>query len=114
MNGIDLCFSREIFILKISNFENLWSGVHFRKEKEEERIAGILYPLIQFLILTEAERKKFLDQFLYAEQEFVAAKGREQALQEQLLKEVNDYQERFRKQIQSQSDLEVCLSLFLM
>ena len=109
-----LCFSREIFILKISKFENLWSGVHCRKEKEEESIAGSLYPLIQFLILTEAERKKFLDQFLYAEQEFVAAKGREQALQEQLLKEVNDYQERFRKQIQSQSDLEVCLSLFLM
>ncbi|KAM4126170.1 hypothetical protein ACJW30_01G369200 [Castanea mollissima] len=57
----------------------------------------------------EAERKKFLDQFLYAEQELAAAKGREQALQEQLLKEVNDYQERFRKQIQSQSDLEVKL-----
>ncbi|KAL0013020.1 hypothetical protein SO802_000089 [Lithocarpus litseifolius] len=56
----------------------------------------------------EAERKKFLDQFLYAEQELAAAKGREQALQEQLLKEVNDYQERFRRQIQSQSDLE-CL-----
>ena len=108
-----LCFSRDIFILKIFNFENLWSGVHFRKEKEE-RIAGSLYLLIQFLILTEAERKKFLDQFLYAEQELAAAKGREQALQEQLLKEVNDFQERFRKQIQSQSDLEVCLSLFLM
>lgn len=57
----------------------------------------------------EAERKKFLDQFLYAEQELAAAKGREQALQEQLLKEVNDFQERFRKQIQSQSDLEVKL-----
>lgn len=57
----------------------------------------------------EAERKRFLDQFLYAEQELAAAKGREQALQEQLLKEVNDFQERFRKQIQSQSDLEVKL-----
>ncbi|XP_075649818.1 uncharacterized protein LOC142620248 isoform X7 [Castanea sativa] len=54
----------------------------------------------------EAERKKFLDQFLYAEQELAAATGREQALQEQLLKEVNDFQERFRKQIQSQSNLE--------
>ncbi|XP_075649801.1 mitotic spindle checkpoint protein MAD1 isoform X4 [Castanea sativa] len=57
----------------------------------------------------EAERKKFLDQFLYAEQELAAATGREQALQEQLLKEVNDFQERFRKQIQSQSNLEVKL-----
>ncbi|KAK9286475.1 hypothetical protein L1049_014872 [Liquidambar formosana] len=45
---------------------------------------------------TEAERKKFRDQFLYVEQELAAAKGREQALQEQLLKEVNDYQERFK------------------
>lgn len=65
-----------------------------------------------FIILTEAERKKFLDQFLYAEQELAAAKGREQALQEQLLKEMNDFQERFKKQIQSQSEVEVCLFAF--
>lgn len=59
------------------------------------------------MIDAEAERKKFLDQFLYAEQELAAAKGREQAMQEQLLKEVNDSQERLRKQIQSRSELEV-------
>lgn len=64
------------------------------------------------MILTEAERKQILDQFLYTEQELAAAKGREHALQEQLLKEVNDFQERFKKQIQSHSELEVSLFSF--
>lgn len=58
---------------------------------------------------TEAERKKFRDQFLYAEQELAAAKGREQALHEQLLKEVDDSQERLKKQIQLSNELEVKL-----
>lgn len=53
--------------------------------------------------------KKFRDQFYYAEQELAAAKGREQALQEQLLKEVNDSHERIKKQIQLHSELEVQL-----
>ncbi|KAJ1400411.1 Spindle assembly checkpoint component Mad1 [Sesbania bispinosa] len=57
----------------------------------------------------ESERKKFLDQFLYTEQELAAAKGREQALQDQLLKEVTESQERLRKQIQLNSELEVKL-----
>lgn len=57
----------------------------------------------------EAEVKKFRDQFYYAEQELAAAKGREQALQEQLLKEVNDSHERIKKQIQSYSELELKL-----
>ncbi|KAI3984576.1 hypothetical protein MKX01_040453 [Papaver californicum] len=56
---------------------------------------------------TEAERKKFKDQFCYVEQELAAAKGREKALQEQLMKEVTDSQERIQKQIQSFSELEV-------
>lgn len=55
----------------------------------------------------EAERKKFRDQFLYAEQELAAAKGREGVLQEQLLKEVDDSRERLKKQIQLCSELEV-------
>ncbi|XP_027332000.1 mitotic spindle checkpoint protein MAD1 isoform X4 [Abrus precatorius] len=59
--------------------------------------------------LVESERKKFLDQFLYAEQELAAAKGREQALQDQLLKEVTESQERLRKQIQLNSELQVKL-----
>lgn len=56
---------------------------------------------------TDAERKKFRDQFLYAEQELAAAKGREGVLQDQLLKEVTDSQERLRKQIQLCCELEV-------
>lgn len=56
---------------------------------------------------SEAERMKFRDQLLYAEQELAAAKGREQALQDQLLKEVNESQERLRKQIHIHSELEV-------
>lgn len=57
----------------------------------------------------EAERQKFKDQFFQAEQELAAAKGREQGLQEQLLKEVNDSQDRLKKQIQAHSDLEIKL-----
>lgn len=67
-----------------------------------------MYLSFNFHLVTETERKKFLDQFLYAEQELAAAKGREQALQDQLLKEVTDSQERLRKQIQLNSELEVC------
>ncbi|KAK7263774.1 hypothetical protein RJT34_31371 [Clitoria ternatea] len=57
----------------------------------------------------ESERKTFLDQFLYAEQELAAAKGREQALQDQLSKEVTDSQERLKNQIQLNSELQVKL-----
>ncbi|XP_043722124.1 mitotic spindle checkpoint protein MAD1 isoform X2 [Telopea speciosissima] len=57
----------------------------------------------------EAEKKKFRDKFYYAEQELAAAKGREQALQEQLLNEVKDSWERLEKQIKSYSELEVKL-----
>lgn len=65
------------------------------------------------LIVAESERKKILDQFLYAEQELAAAKGREQALQEQLLNEVSESQERLRKQIQLNSELQVCFLRWL-
>ncbi|XWS11565.1 hypothetical protein CRYUN_Cryun37aG0008900 [Craigia yunnanensis] len=54
----------------------------------------------------EVERKKFRDQFLYAEQELAAAKGREQMLHDQLLKEVNDSQERFKKQLELNNELQ--------
>ncbi|KAI5414351.1 mitotic spindle checkpoint protein MAD1 [Lathyrus oleraceus] len=57
----------------------------------------------------DTERKKFVDQFLYTEQELAAAKGREKALQDQLLKEVTDSQERLRKHIQLNSELQVKL-----
>ena len=62
-------------------------------------------------LVAEADRKKFREQFFYAEQELAAVKGREKALQEQLLKEVNDSHERLKKQIQSHTELEVLLCL---
>ncbi|XP_074330470.1 mitotic spindle checkpoint protein MAD1 [Apium graveolens] len=55
---------------------------------------------------SESERKKFREQFLYAEQELAAGKGREQALQDQLMKEVNDSHERLKKQFDQYGELE--------
>lgn len=60
-----------------------------------------------YYLVTESERKKVREQFLYAEQELAAAKGREQALQDQLMKEVNESHERLKKQFQQYSELEV-------
>uniref|UniRef100_A0A5B7BXX2 Putative mitotic spindle checkpoint protein MAD1 n=1 Tax=Davidia involucrata TaxID=16924 RepID=A0A5B7BXX2_DAVIN len=76
-------------------------------EKQARDYQSRLEALNDDFCKAEAERKKFRDQYFYAEQELAAAKGREQALQEQLLKEVNDSQERLKKQIQSYSELEV-------
>lgn len=44
---------------------------------------------------------------MYAEQELAAAKGREQALQDQLMKEVDDSHERLKKQFVQYGELEV-------
>ncbi|KAE8648888.1 mitotic spindle checkpoint protein MAD1 isoform X1 [Cucumis sativus] len=57
----------------------------------------------------ESERKKFLDQLLYTEQELAAARRREKVLQEQLIKEISDSGERLKKQMQISSELEVRL-----
>ncbi|CAK9168438.1 unnamed protein product [Ilex paraguariensis] len=57
-------------------------------EKQAHDYQSKLEELNDNFCKTDAERKKFRDQFLYAEQELAAAKGREQALQEQLLKEL--------------------------
>ncbi|KAJ6394964.1 hypothetical protein OIU77_024055 [Salix suchowensis] len=46
-------------------------------------------------LVREDEKKRFPDKLLQVEQELAAAKGREHALQNQLVKEVNDNQERF-------------------
>ncbi|XP_024023564.1 mitotic spindle checkpoint protein MAD1 isoform X1 [Morus notabilis] len=78
-------------------------------EKEARDCQSSLEAMNEKFSKVEAERKKYLDQFLYTEQELAAAKGREQSLQEQLLKDVTDSQERFRKQIESYSKLEVKL-----
>ncbi|KAH7576024.1 hypothetical protein JRO89_XS02G0279000 [Xanthoceras sorbifolium] len=76
-------------------------------EKQVREYQSKLEELNENFLKAEAERKKFRDQFLQTEQELAAAKGREEALKEQLLKEVHDSQERLRKQIQTCSELEV-------
>ncbi|XP_059648311.1 mitotic spindle checkpoint protein MAD1-like [Cornus florida] len=78
-------------------------------EKQARDSKSKLELLNDDLCKAEAERKKYRDQFFYAEQEIAAAKGREQALQEQLLKEINDSQDRLKKQFESFSKLEVKL-----
>ncbi|XP_039060342.1 mitotic spindle checkpoint protein MAD1-like isoform X1 [Hibiscus syriacus] len=74
-------------------------------EKQISDYQSKLEALSESLSKAEAERKKFRDQFLYAEQELAAAKGREQMLHDQLLKEVNDSQERFVKQLETNNEL---------
>ncbi|XVF75090.1 hypothetical protein PTKIN_Ptkin13bG0160300 [Pterospermum kingtungense] len=75
-------------------------------EKQIRDYQSKLEAINENLSKAESERKKFRDQFLYAEQELAAAKGREQMLHGQLLKEVNDSQERFKKQLESYNELQ--------
>ncbi|GAB2283854.1 hypothetical protein Dimus_018340 [Dionaea muscipula] len=79
------------------------------KEKLLSDCESKLQTLNDNLCKAEAERKKYREQFLSAEQELAAAKGREKALQNQLLKEVDDSHERLKKQIQQNNELEVKL-----
>lgn len=76
-------------------------------EKQARDNQSKLETLNNDYLKADAERKKFRDQFLNAEQELAAAKGREEALQDQLMKEVNVSQERLRKQLQLYSEFEV-------
>lgn len=46
------------------------------------------------------------------EQELAAARGREKALQGQIIKEINDSEEHYKKHIQSHQELEVLLIRF--
>ncbi|OIT29589.1 mitotic spindle checkpoint protein mad1 [Nicotiana attenuata] len=75
-------------------------------EKQARDSQSKLETLNNDYLKADAERKKFRDQFLNSEQELAAARGREEALQDQLLKEVNASQERLRKQLQLYSELE--------
>ncbi|XP_004230415.1 mitotic spindle checkpoint protein MAD1 [Solanum lycopersicum] len=76
-------------------------------EKQARDNQSKLEALNNDYLKADAERKKFRDQFLNAEQELAAAKGREEALQDQLMKEVNVSHERLRKQLQLYNELEV-------
>ncbi|KAF8016110.1 hypothetical protein BT93_H1596 [Corymbia citriodora subsp. variegata] len=91
-------------MVKSEFFEALSSA-----EKQARDCHSQLQALNDDFLKADAERKKFKEQLLYAEQELAAAKGREQALQEQLLKEVRDSQERLKKQIQLHSEMEIKL-----
>ncbi|KAI8532019.1 hypothetical protein RHMOL_Rhmol11G0180400 [Rhododendron molle] len=78
-------------------------------EKQAHDYKSKLEALNDDFCRAETERKKFRDQFFFVEQELAATKGREQALQEQLLKEVNDSQGRIKNQLKACSELEVKL-----
>ncbi|XP_010030229.2 mitotic spindle checkpoint protein MAD1 isoform X1 [Eucalyptus grandis] len=91
-------------MVKSEFFEALSSA-----EKQARDYHSQLQALNDDFLKADAERKKFREQLLYAEQELAAARGREQALQGQLFKEVRDSQERLKKQIQSHSEMEIKL-----
>ncbi|KAJ6931929.1 mitotic spindle checkpoint protein MAD1-like isoform X1 [Populus alba x Populus x berolinensis] len=78
-------------------------------EKQVQDYQSKLLDINENFTKSEGERKKFRDKLLQTEQQLAAAKGREHALQQQLLKEVNVNQERFKKQLESQANLEVKL-----
>ena len=67
---------------------------------------------LQF-IAVEDERMQFLDKLNYVEQELAATKGRESALQERLLKELSEYQERYCGQVMKINELEVIFLPFV-
>jgi mitotic spindle assembly checkpoint protein MAD1 len=63
--------------------------------------------LSRFFITSEDERTTYKDKLNYVEQELAATKGRESALQERLLKELDGYNERYRDQVKKRGELEV-------
>ncbi|PIA47060.1 hypothetical protein AQUCO_01400040v1 [Aquilegia coerulea] len=76
-------------------------------EKQVKDYQSQLETLTDQLQKSEAERNKFRDQFNYTEQELAGSKGREKALQDQLMKEIDDCHDRIQKQTKSYSELEV-------
>lgn len=78
-------------------------------EKQVHEYQAQLETLKMELHGSEDERKKCQEHFRYLEQELEASKGREQALQKRLLKEVSDSQEQYQLQIKRCSELEVQL-----
>lgn len=75
-------------------------------EKSVTEYQSKLETLNENLVKAEAEGKTYRDQFLYAEQELAAARGREQSLQEKLLKEIKESEERLKNQMKLCNDLE--------
>jgi len=79
-------------------------------EKQVQEYQTKIDALEEQLSRSEDERMQFLDKLKYVEQELAATKGRESALQERLLKELADNQERFRNQVKKINELEVQLN----
>ncbi|XP_010442462.1 PREDICTED: mitotic spindle checkpoint protein MAD1-like isoform X1 [Camelina sativa] len=80
-----------------------------KAEKQVQEYQTQLQTLNANFSEADAERKQLRDHFLYSKQELAAAKGREKMLQEQLLTEINNSQERYTKELQSCHELEVKL-----
>ncbi|XP_010529945.1 PREDICTED: mitotic spindle checkpoint protein MAD1 [Tarenaya hassleriana] len=80
-----------------------------KAEKQVQEYQTKLEALNENFSKTEAERNIFRDKYLYTEQELAAAKGREQVLQDHLLKEVDDSQERYKKELLLCRELEAKL-----
>lgn len=76
-------------------------------EKLNLEYKSSLEALTNKLTKCEQEHSKCGHHLCSVEQELQASKGRERALQEQLLKETSEYQERFHKQLKRCSELEV-------
>ncbi|PWZ34124.1 Mitotic spindle checkpoint protein MAD1 [Zea mays] len=79
-------------------------------EKQVQEYQTKLVALEDQLSKSEDERMQFLDKLNYVEQELAATKGRESALQERLLKELGEYQERYRGQVQLNKEIDSRIS----
>ncbi|KAK1668689.1 hypothetical protein QYE76_056848 [Lolium multiflorum] len=79
-------------------------------EKHVQEYRVLLDTLEKQLSKSEDERTTYKDKLNYVEQELAATKGRESALQERLLKELDGYNERYRDQVKKRGELEVQLN----
>ncbi|ERM99746.1 hypothetical protein AMTR_s00099p00119010 [Amborella trichopoda] len=78
-------------------------------EKEVDSLQSKLEQVNEEMQRKEVESKKFESRLRFVEQELAAAKGREQMLQKQYMKDVTDFQERHQKLLKDYSELEVKL-----
>ncbi|CAO2182164.1 unnamed protein product [Urochloa humidicola] len=79
-------------------------------EKQVQEYHTQINALEEQLSKSEDERMQFLDKLNYVEQELAATKGRENALQERLLKELAGYQKQYHDQVKKINELEVQLN----
>ncbi|XP_078181807.1 mitotic checkpoint family protein isoform X2 [Carex rostrata] len=76
-------------------------------ERENAEYKARLGALNEQLSRIEEEREKYRDETHFLQQEMAASKARENSLEERLLKEVGDSQERYREQLMRISELEL-------